>query len=105
MNDRNNKKGLRKRLSAVLLIYMDSLDNKRKASLEKYLDKKLKAIVNYYFDLFSKNRLKQKLASPVADEAELPDSFSQENSRDSTIKESGKNANHKQNDIKRGTIS
>jgi hypothetical protein len=73
MKIRNKKKGLKKRLSAVMLIYMDSLGNKKRLRLEKYLDKKLNIIVDYYFDLFRKEKRKKIFIPPFDDEVEMPD--------------------------------
>ena len=69
--NRSNKKGLKKRLSAVMLIYMDNLDHKKKARLDKHLDKKLNPIVDYYFNLFNKKKRKRIFISPLVDKNDL----------------------------------
>lgn len=54
MKTKRHKKDLRKRLSAITSIYIDGLDGKKKKKFEKYLDSKLKDVVEYYMLLLKK---------------------------------------------------
>lgn len=66
--ERYNRKNLRARLSAIITIYMDGLGDKKKQRLEKYLDYKLKGIVDYYVTLLKKKDRKNRVFPPKIDE-------------------------------------
>ena len=95
-HNRNNRKGLKKRLSAVMLIYMDSLPNKKKVRLENYLNNKLNTIVDYYFDLFSKKKRRKLFILPPVDEVELSDPPSSEDGNDTVIDTAAQGINQQQ---------
>jgi hypothetical protein len=46
---RNNRKGLKKHLSLILLVYLEGLSEKKKKKVEEYLQGKVGNIVDYYF--------------------------------------------------------
>jgi hypothetical protein len=52
---RNNRKALKKRLSLILLVYLEGLSEKKKKKVEGYLQGKVGSVVDYYF-----NQLKRK---------------------------------------------
>ena len=63
----HDKKGLKKRLSFILLIYMDGLSEPKKEKLKKYLENKLDNLVDYYVSLL-KRKERKSLASELTDE-------------------------------------
>jgi hypothetical protein len=69
--ERFNKKNLRNRLAAILTIYMDDISEKKKKRLEKYLDNKLKDVVDYYVALLKKKDRKTLVLPPQADNLEM----------------------------------
>lgn len=66
-----NKKNLRNRLAAIMTIYMDGISEKKKKRLEKYLDNKLKIVVDYYVALLKKKDRKTRVLPPQADKLEM----------------------------------
>jgi len=64
---RHDKKGLKKRLSFILMIYMDGLSEQKKMKLKKYLENKLDNLVDYYVSLLNRKERKN-LASELEDE-------------------------------------
>ena len=70
MKDKNkyNKKNLKNRLSAILTIYLDELGKKKKAKMDKYVDEKMKEVVDYYSRLQKKKKSKHAVLPPLADE-------------------------------------
>ena len=66
--ERYNRKNLRARLSAIITIYMDGLGDKNKKRLEKYLDDKLKDVVDYYVTLLKKKDKINRVLPPKIDE-------------------------------------
>ena len=97
--NRNNKKGLKKRLSAVTLIYLDGLGNKKKARLEKYLDKKINGIVDYYFDLLKRKRREKFFLPPLVNEVGSTDLSGHENGSDNITAASEQSVNQQQDNI------
>ncbi|MDN3656076.1 hypothetical protein QWZ08_10595 [Ferruginibacter paludis] len=71
--NRNNKKELKKRLSAATVIYLDGLGEKKKLLLEKYLDKKIAGIVDYYFDLLKRKKRKRFFLPPLINGVKITD--------------------------------
>lgn len=69
--ERYNKKNLRKRLAAIMTIYMDGIGEKKKKRFEKYLDSKLKDIVDYYMVLLKKKERKNRVLPPAGSELEI----------------------------------
>jgi hypothetical protein len=59
-----NKKNLKNRLSAILTIYLDGLGKKKKAKMDKYLDEKMKDVVDYYSGLQKKKKSKHAVLPP-----------------------------------------
>jgi hypothetical protein len=66
---RQNKKDLKGRLSYVMMIYMDGLNNRKKERLHKYLEGKLTAIVNYYVGLLKKKERRNLILPELPQEA------------------------------------
>jgi hypothetical protein len=69
--ERFNKKNLRNRLAAIMTIYMDGISEKKKKRLEKYLDSKLKDVVDYYVALLKKRDKKPRVLPLQADSLEM----------------------------------
>lgn len=66
MKTKHQKKNLRKKLSAIVTIYMDAIEEKKKKRFKKYLDSKLKDVVDYYMLLQKKKKRKNKPVELVA---------------------------------------
>lgn len=66
---RYNKKGLKKRLSLILMIYLDGLNEKKRKKLSAYLDTKVEHVVDYYVRLAKKKESKGGLKPVAAGEA------------------------------------
>jgi hypothetical protein len=61
---RNNRKGLKKRLSLIMLVYLDGLSEKKRKKVEKYLEGKIGSVVDYYFGQL-KNKKRQSIVLPI----------------------------------------
>jgi len=71
---RFNKKELKQRLAAIMLIYMDGLSEKKKERLAHYTMEKLGPVVDYYVSLLKKKERKKILLPTIPQsmpEAEL----------------------------------
>ena len=100
MKEKNTKKALKKRLSAVAFVYLDGLGKKKKARLERYLDKKLDGVMNCYFNLIKKKKKTKPFSSPVADEPDLTGLTKHENDNAVIIEPSDLNTNPHEDAIK-----
>lgn len=49
-----NRKNLKKRLSCIMMIYMNGLPEGKKKKFSKYADARINRLVDYYFDLLRK---------------------------------------------------
>lgn len=55
---RYKKKDLKKRLAAILMIYMEGLNNEKQEKLSKYLENKMGNVVDYYINLLKRKKEK-----------------------------------------------
>jgi hypothetical protein len=69
--ERYTRKNLRARLSAIMAIYMDGVDDKKKKKMEKYLDNALKDVVDYYVTLLKKKDKKRRVLPPAINELSI----------------------------------
>jgi hypothetical protein len=63
--EKYNKKNLKKRLLAIVTIYLDGLGEKKKKKMDKYLGAKLGDVVEYYAGILSKRKWKRAVLPPV----------------------------------------
>lgn len=80
---RNNRKNLKKRLSFILMIYMDGLPEGKKKKFSKYAEARISSLVDYYFDLLRKKDRKT-FAIPEITKEMLDQSAALEKSSDKT---------------------
>jgi hypothetical protein len=66
---RNNRKGLKKRLSLILLIYLEGLSEKKKKKVEEYLQRKVGSVVDYYFSQL-KRKGRKSIVLPMIEKRE-----------------------------------
>jgi hypothetical protein len=66
---RNNRKELKKKLSLLLLVYLEGLNEKKKKKVQKYLQEKVGSIVDYYFNQF-KRKGRKSIVLPMAEKKE-----------------------------------
>jgi len=59
------KKNLKRRLSEIMIVYMDGLSKKKQLRLEKYLDTKIDNMVSFYMDLIKKKKRKVLVLKPL----------------------------------------
>jgi hypothetical protein len=71
--DMLTKKNLKRRLSAIMVVYMDGISEKKQAKLSRYLDTKLDNVVNYYLSLLKKNKRKKLFLKPLVNETLVND--------------------------------
>ena len=96
---RNDKKGLKKRLSVVTLLYLDGIGNKKKALLDKYLERKMDSVVDFYFGLLKKKERKKFFLPPLVNEIQLTNPTNKENGSKNNVEDAELNLNLKTDDI------
>lgn len=62
------KKNLKRRLTSVMVLYMDGISNKKQAKLHKYLDNTLDDVAGYYISLLKKSKRKKIILKPPVKE-------------------------------------
>jgi hypothetical protein len=82
--EKYNKKNLKKRLSAILTIYLDGLSDKKRKKMDKYLDSKLGYVVEYYVGLLNKKKKKNRVLPPLTSDLIIQASPSQEIEKEET---------------------
>lgn len=67
---RYDRKNFKKRLSSIVMIYLEGLGPKRKEKMKKYLNEKLSVVVDYYVMLLKKKNLKMPYTIVSAEQIE-----------------------------------
>ena len=65
------KKNLKRRLTSVMVLYMDGVSNKKQAKLHKYLNNTLDDVAGYYISLLKKSKRKKIILKPHINEPAL----------------------------------